>query len=182
MTKAEEIYERLAQGDAIASNEMFELVYDELHRMAKSRLREQWSPDSLQTTALVHEAYLRLVGREDDWKGRSHFFGAAAEAMRRILVDRARHRRTLKRGGDWQQIPFAESIPDRELPASELLAVDELFDQLAEQHPAEAEIAKLRYFAGFSAKEAASILDIPASTAYRHWQFAKAWLLREMGK
>ena len=178
--QATEIYTRLKKGDAVASDQMFALVYDELKRLAHDKLRHEADGQSLQTTALVHEVYVRLVGSNHEWQGRAHFFGAAAEAMRRILVERARARHSLKRGRGWKRIELEERHTAGDVPPGELLAVHEIFDRLADAHPVEAEIAKLRYFAGFNATESARVLDIPISSAHRYWKFARAWLIREL--
>ena len=177
---ATEIYGRLKDGDAVASGQMFELVYGELKRLAHDKLRQESADQSLQTTALVNEAYVRLVGTNQDWQGRAHFFAAAAEAMRRILVERARARSSLKRGHGWTRIELEDPHCVGDATPSELLAVHEIFDRLDAEHPVEAEIAKLRYFAGFNATEAARVLDIPVSSAHRYWRFARAWLIREL--
>jgi RNA polymerase sigma factor (TIGR02999 family) len=180
MPEATEIYARLREGDRVASNRMFELVYDELRRLAHQHLRGEANRQSLQTTMLVHEAYLRLVGDDQDWEGKPHFFGAAAEAMRRILVDRARARQALKRGPEWKQINLDMPIVDASSPPDEVLLVNDAFDQLAVKYPEEADVAKLRYFAGMKLSEVAHALDISTSSAHRRWKFARAWLIRAM--
>ena len=181
MSEVTRIIDRAEAGEVAASEELLPLLYDELRRLAGSRLAK--SPDeSLQTTDLVHEAYLRLVGPDQEWQGRAHFFAAAAETMRRVLVDRARRRRRQKRGGDQQRVELHDSAMSSGCTPDEVLMVNELFDLLTEKHPAEAEVAKLRYFAGFNHREAAEALDIPVSTAHAHWTFAKAWLFREYRK
>ncbi len=172
------IIEQIEAGDLAASEQLLPLVYNELHALASRRLAKQ-PEQSLQTTELVHEAYLRLVGSDQKWQGRAHFFGAAAEAMRRVLVDRARRRNRAKRGGDHQRVALHDSAVAAGCTPDEILIVNELFDRLAEKHPAEAEVAKLRYFAGFNHREAAEALGIPVSTAHNQWSFAKAWLFRE---
>lgn len=178
MPEATEIYARLRQGDRVASHRMFELVYDELRRIAHHQLRSESNRQSLHTTMLVHEAYLRLVGDDQEWEGRPHFFGAAAEAMRRILVDRARARQAVKRGRDWNQVEFDMPVMDGSSPPDEILFVNDTFDQLAMKYPDEAEVAKLRYFAGMKLSEVANALDISTSSAHRRWDFARAWLIR----
>ena len=175
---------QINQGDSAAVAQLFPLVYDELRQLAAAKLARERPGQTLQATALVHDAYLRLVDQEQaqDWNSRAHFFGAAAEAMRRILVDRAREKNALKRGGDWERIAFSSSVVSGAPPIDELLAVHELFDRLESQHPQEAAVAKLHYFAGFNISEAARTLDVPVSSAHRYWAFARAWLLREMAE
>ena len=181
MSDVTRIINRLEEGELAASTELLPIVYDELRRLANSRLAN--SPDqSLQTTELVHEAYLRLVGSDQRWQGRAHFFAAAAEAMRRVLVDRARRRHRQKHGGDRQRVELHDSAMSSGCTPDELLLVDDLFDRLAEKYPKEAEVAKLRYFAGFNHREAAEALELPVSTVHDHWTFAKAWLFRELRK
>lgn len=174
---------RINGGDCVAVGELFPLVYDELKRLAARRLAHEKPGQTLQTTALVHEAYVRLVDvdQAQHFNSLNHFFAAAAEAMRRILVDRAREKKAQKRGGDWQRIEFDTAGISDAAPVDELLAVNDLFDRLAARHPDEATIAKLHYFAGFNISEAARALDVPVSSAHRQWAFARAWLIREMG-
>jgi RNA polymerase sigma factor (TIGR02999 family) len=165
-------------GDPEAADQLLPLVYDELRRLAARKLAHEPPGQTLDATALVHEAYLRLVGPEDGkrWKSRGHFFAAAAEAMRRILVDRARRKRSLKRGGDLVR----EDIETVELAApqvaDDVLAVDEALDRLAEVDPPAAELVKLRYFAGLALPEVADVLDRSPRSADRLWAFARAWL------
>jgi RNA polymerase sigma factor (TIGR02999 family) len=175
------IIERIKTGDVAASEQLLPLVYQELHTLASRRLAND-AEQSLQTTELVHEAYLRLVGPNQRWEGRGHFFAAAAEAMRRVLVDRARRRQRAKHGADRQRVDLHDSAVSGGCTPDEILIVDELFDRLAEDHPIEAEVAKLRYFAGFNHREIAEALEIPVSTAYDYWTFAKAWLFQEYQK
>jgi RNA polymerase sigma factor (TIGR02999 family) len=159
------------------------LVYEELRKLAAARMSRERSDHTLSATALVHEAYLRLVGgapKESHWSGNSHFFAAAAEAMRRILVERARKRGRLKRGGDLQRLELdAVQLSVEEVP-DDLLALDDALNQLAETHPEKAELVKLRYFAGLTADEAAKVLGIAPSTADRHWSYARVWLYRRI--
>ena len=158
------------------------LVYDELRRLAKSKLDQERNGHTLQATALVHEAFLRLVGPEDQpqWESRGHFFGAAAEAMRRILVESARRKGRLKRGGDLDR----QDLHDEAIVAPEvdcdLIELDAALTALEQQHPRKAELIKLRYFAGLTMEHAAQALGIGISTADRDWAYARAWLLREM--
>ncbi len=181
MSEVTRMIEQIETGDMATSDQLLPLVYKELHALARRRLAKN-PHQSLQTTELVHEAYLRLVGSDQKWQGRAHFFAAAAEAMRRVLVDRARRQRRVKHGGDFQRVDLHDSAVSSGCTPDEILIVNELFDRLAEKHSVEATVAKLRYFAGFNNREAAESLEIPVSTAHSHWTFAKAWLLREFRK
>jgi RNA polymerase sigma factor (TIGR02999 family) len=145
-------------------------------------MRREQADHTLQATALVHEAYLRLVGGSggESWDGRWHFFAAAAEAMRRILVERARRRSRLKRGGGAKRVDLADATLSVEQPPEDLLALDEALGALSEVHPVKAELIKLRYFAGLTNEEAAQALDISTATAERHWAYARAWLYRRI--
>jgi RNA polymerase sigma factor (TIGR02999 family) len=170
------------QGKPETAQRLLPLVYDELRRLARSQLEHERAGHTLQATALVHEAYLRLVGPEDEpqWDSRGHFFGAAAEAMRRILVENARRKGRLKRGGDLEREElFAETIVAPEVN-SDVLELDAALEQFEQQHPRKAELVKLRYFAGLTLPQAAEVLGIGVSTADRDWAYAKAWLFREM--
>jgi len=170
-------------GDSGASAQLLPLVYDQLRKLAKSQIRHERGGQTLQATALVHEAYLRLVDQTavQGWDGRGHFFAAAAESMRRILVDNARRRGRVKRGGALQRVSLDENHLTVNEPPDELLALDEALEELTEKHPDKAELVKLRYFAGLTIAEAAAALGIATSTADRHWVFARAWLYRKMG-
>jgi len=164
-------------GDACASEELMPLVYEELRNLAASKLAREAPGQTLQATALVHEAWLRVSqGQEQQWDGRAHFFAAAAEAMRRILVDNARRKKALKRGGDQEKVEFNELNIVAETEDDELLAIHEALDDLGREDPIVAELVKLRFFAGLKIDEAALALDISRSTAKRHWNYAKAWL------
>jgi len=167
-------------GDQVGTAELFPLVYDELLRLARSKLAYESPDQSLQTTELVHEAYVRLAGTDSTWEGNRHFFAAAAEAMRRILIDRARRKGATKHGGQFQRVHFEEQSLLCQSFAEQMLMVDDLIDRFAEQHPREAEIAKLHYFSGFSIRECAKALGIPASSAHDRWRFARAWLSAEI--
>lgn len=181
MADVTQILSQIEQGDPQAAEKLLPLVYDELRRLASRRLAKH-PGQSLQTTELVHEAYLRLVGADQQWEGIPHFFAAAAEAMRRVLVDAARRRSRKKHGAEVRREDLHESAVSDGCTPEEILVVDELFDRLAEKHPEEAAVAKLRYFVGFNHRETAEALEIPVSTAHAHWTFAKAWLFREYGK
>jgi RNA polymerase sigma factor (TIGR02999 family) len=158
------------------------LVYEELRRLAAQKLALEKPGQTLDATALVHEAYLRLRGSHDEprWDSRGHFFSAAAEAMRRILVDSARRKLRLKRGGDRQQAKIDVAELAVSAPPDELLAIDEALARLAQEDPQAAELVRLRYFAGLALGEAADLLAISRATAYRHWAYARAWLRCEL--
>ena len=169
----------IERGDPAASAELLPLVYEELRRLAARELRGESSGHSIQPTVLVHEAYVRLVDQSDEphWNHRGHFYAAAAEAMRRILVERARRKQTLKRGGDRKRLPLEAdrlATPQRH---PELLALDEALTRLATEHPKLAQLVSLRYFAGLTMAQAAKALQISRRTAERDWTYAKAWLL-----
>ena len=181
MADVQQITARIESGAAAAEEELLPLVYNELRALASSRLARE-EGQSLQATELVHEAYLRLVGSNRKWEGRAHFFGAAAEAMRRVLVDRARRKQRTKHGGGRKRVELHDSAMEDGSSPDEVLVVDELFDRLAEKHPTEATLAKLRYFAGFTLAAAAAALDISVGSAHKYWKFARAWLYREFNK
>jgi RNA polymerase sigma factor (TIGR02999 family) len=182
MNEVTRILSDLAQGDPHAAGQLLPLVYEELRRLAAQRLAGEAPGQTLQPTALVHEAYLKLVGPDPGraWNDRAHFFAVAAEAMRRILVDNARQKRRQKRGGDRQRVPLAEADARAQPPADDLLALDEALARLAAAHPVKAELVKLRYFAGLSEEEAAAALGLSRATASRYWTFARAWLVHEL--
>jgi RNA polymerase sigma factor (TIGR02999 family) len=166
--------------DSGAAADLLPLVYDELRRLAAQRLAHERPGQTLDATALVHEAYLRLIGQEPprSYKDRSHFFGAAATAMRRILIDSARRKQTQKRGGGLKQQPLDPvAAPE---PNEELLSLDEALQKLAATHPVEAQLVELRYFAGLTGDQAAEVLGISPTTADRHWAYARAWLQTEV--
>ena len=174
------ILNQVEQGDASAPEQLLPLVYDELRRLAAAKMSQEAPGQTLQATGLVHDAYLRLVGSQTDksYHDRRHFFAAAATAMRRILVDRARAIKTVKRGGELQRQPLqdlAEALPD-----AELLTLHEALDKLKSADPLKAELVELRYFAGLTGDQAAEVLEISPSSADRHWAFARAWLQTEV--
>jgi RNA polymerase sigma factor (TIGR02999 family) len=175
------ILEAAQQGDPKAAGELLPLVYEELRRLAAHKMSGEAPNQTLQPTALVHEAWMRLVGNENQkWDGRGHFFAAAAEAMRRILIDRARWKRAARHGGGQQRLDILEmdlASPDGD---DQLLAVSEALDKLAVAHKVEAELVKLRYFVGMTNEEAAEVLGIAPRTAKYYWTHARAWLYREI--
>ena len=174
------ILESIKGGDPKASQDLLPLVYEELRNLAAARLAHEAAGQTLQPTALVHEAWLKLGGSDHDWNGRGHFFAAAAEAMRRILIDRARKRSRQRHGGGMQRVnldsvDFAATTDD-----DTLLRLDEALAKLATEEPAKAELVKLRYFSGLSIPDAALALGISEATAKRHWAYARAWLYCEL--
>ena len=181
MSDVTRVIEAIQRGDSKAADELLPLVYEELRKLAASKLANEAAGNTLQPTALVHEAWLRLVGNDNPkFAGRAHFFAAAAEAMRRILIDRARRKSALRHGGgqarvEVEQIDLASPEAD-----DQLLAVNEALDKLAAQDPIEAELVKLRYFVGFSMEEAAGLLDISPRTARNYWAHARTWLYHEI--
>ena len=183
MSDLTQILSAAEKGDQQAAAELLPLVYAELRKLAASRLAREKEGQTLQPTALVHEAWLRMSGGENVvFEGRAHFFGAAAEAMRRILVDRARSKNALRHGGNQERVDIAEIDIPNLLPDDQLLALDEALDQFRSKHPVPAELIKLRYFAGFTVKEAAAALHISTDTAKDYSAFARAWLFREMNR
>ncbi len=178
MSDVTQILNAVTAGDAAASSQLLPLVYDELRKLAAWKLASESSGQTLQPTDLVHEAWLRLVGDdESQWDSRGHFFAAAAEAMRRILVDNARRKGSLKRGGDRLQADIdVESLIAAPEPFEDLLALDDVLNQLAAADPEAAQLVKLRYFVGLSLEESAGILNVSPRTADRLWAYARAWL------
>jgi RNA polymerase sigma factor (TIGR02999 family) len=171
------------QGDTTAADRLLPLVYRELRKLAEQRMKAESSDHTLQPTALVHEAYIRLIGDVDPrWQGRGHFFAAAAIAMRRVLVDHARAKQADKRGGDWQRIPL-DALDHVHIAApDELLLLDETLQALTTHDPIGGKLVELRYFAGLSVEEAAEAAGVSTATAYRHWAFARAWLHSQIGR
>ena len=176
------ILEAGGQGDGRTAGELFALVYSELRRLAAHKMASAQAGHTLQPTALVHEAWLKLASREPCWKDRAHFFATAAEAMRCILVDSVRRRESAKRGGGIQREELAESQIALAAPGEEILAVHEALDRLAAEDASCADLVKLRYFAGMSMAEAADALGLPLRTAERNWSYARAWLRKELGR
>ncbi len=184
MSEVTRILSAIEQGDPHAAEQLLPLVYDELRKLATERMVQENPGQTLQATALVHEAYLRLVDAEktQKWNGRAHFFGAAAEAMRRILVENARRKGRQKRGGHWQRHDVQLNEPTLDNPDSDILAIDEALTQLSRDHPEHAELVRLRYFAGLTLDEAAVALGISSATADRRWRYARAWLARRLDR
>jgi len=184
MTDVTRILSQIESGDPSASEQLLPLVYDELRKLAAARLAEEKPGQTLQATALVHDAWLRLIGDgagKQDWDSRGHFFAAAAETMRRILVENARRKAREKHGGQRQRISFVDvDIPDIRPDNDELLLLDEALTRLASVRPQAAELVKLRFFAGLTADQVAGLLSIPPRSARRLWAFSQAWLRREM--
>lgn len=176
------ILRRIEAGDAQATAQLLPLVYEELRKLAAARLAQERPGQTLQPTALVHEAYVRLVGagREQRWDSEGHFFSAAAEAMRRILIERARRRAALKHGGERQRIDLGDELLVSDERAAELLALDEALAALEQHDPQAAQVVKLRYFAGLSHQDTASAMNITRRAADRLWALAKAWLYQRM--
>ena len=183
MSEVTQILTAMEQGENRAAEELLPLVYDELRRLAAWHLANERPGQTLQATALVHEAYLRLVGKQDPlWQGRRHFFGAAAEAMRRILVENARRKSRLKRGGQFERVEFEEAGIPSPMPDDDLLALDEALDRLSAVDARAAELVKLCFFVGLTQEQAAKQLEVSISTVERTWAFARAWLFREIRK
>jgi RNA polymerase sigma factor (TIGR02999 family) len=182
MSDVTQILSQIEQGDPQAAEKLLPLVYDELRKLAAVRLAGEKPGQTLQATALVHEAYVKLVNGQESqqWNSRGHFFGAAAEAMRRILVDNARRKMALKQGGDWQRTKADFERMSAPETSEEVLAIDEALAKLSRQKPAVAKLVELRYFAGLSLEDAASVLQLSARTAHRYWAYAKAWLHQEI--
>lgn len=182
MTDVTELLQEIRDGRGSATDELLPLVYAELQQLAHARLRHEQPGQTLQATALVHEAYLRLVKDVDAlWDSKGHFFSAAAEAMRRILIERARRRKTQKHGGDMNPISIDEGLLAIDDSPDHMLALDEALERLEKEDSLAAETVKLRAFAGLSMEDTANALGIAKATAYRHWSYARAWLIAETG-
>jgi RNA polymerase sigma factor (TIGR02999 family) len=184
MSEVTRILSAIEQGDPHAPEQLLPLVYDELRKLAAQRLAQERPGHTLQATALVHEAYIRLVDVEkaQPWDSRGHFFAAAAEAMRRILVERARRQASYKRGGNCERVPLPDMAGDPDGDQVDLLALNDALTELESKHPQKAQIVKLRFFAGSSLEETAQILGISRATTQRHWAFARAWLFGRMNR
>ena len=182
VSEVTQILERIGDGDGVAAGQLLPLVYREMRKLAAQKLAHEKAGQTLDATGLVHEAYLRLVGPADSkrWKDRGHFFAAAAEAMRHILVDRARRKRRLKHGGGRQRVTLHDGVPAPPADEVDLLALDAALTRLADADAEAAQVVQLRYFAGLSVEQAAQSLGMSRATAYRHWTFARAWLLQQL--
>jgi RNA polymerase sigma factor (TIGR02999 family) len=181
MPNFEKILVRTEQGDPVAAAELLALLYDELRKLAAQKLSREAPGQTLQATALVHEAWIRLGGEEQPaWENRAHFFAAAAEAMRRILIDNARKRKALRHGGGAEKVDLNAIQLPIEARDDQLLAVHEALDSLAGHDPVKGELVKLRFFVGLTTDQAAKVLGLSEATAKRHWAYAKAWLYREI--
>jgi RNA polymerase sigma factor (TIGR02999 family) len=184
MSDVTRILNAIERGDARATDELLPLVYEELRVLAAQKLSYEPPGQTLQATALVHEAYLRLVGEQNqDWTGRAHFFRTAAEAMRRILIDHARAKKSEKRGGRQRRVDLEEAVVSHRenCGPDDLIALDGALAKLAQEDPVKADVVKLRYFAGLTVEQTAAVLGISATTVKLHWAYARAWLLREIG-
>jgi RNA polymerase sigma factor (TIGR02999 family) len=182
MNEVTKVLSEIEQGDPRAAAQLLPLVYDELRRLAAQKLAQEKPGQTLQATALVHEAYLRLVEAQggQNWNGRGHFFAAAGEAMRRILIENARRKKRSKRGGDRKRIELDDPRLSYTEPVEKLFAIDEALEQLVRDDPQAAQLVKLRFFAGLSIEDAAELVGFSRSTAYEHWAYARAWLHRRM--
>src|SRR5262245_43044996 len=183
MSDVTRLLDAAAAGSPAAADDLLPLVYDELRRLAAAQMSREKPSQTLDATALVHEAYLRLVGPADErrWENRGHFFAAAAEAMRRILVEAARRKRRLRHGGGWQRSELPADGPPVTEPVEDVVAVDEALVKLAATDPQAAELVKLHYFAGLTIEQAAAVLGISVRKAYTVWAYARAWLFRCLG-
>ena len=183
MSDVTQILNAIEQGDPKAADKLLPLVYEELRHLAAKKMSQEKPGQTLQATALVHEAYIRLVGSEDqNWSGRTHFFAAAAEAMRRILIDNARRKQRLKRGGAQQRVDLDKADLTFEDPSTNIIALDEALEKLAQEDQVKADLVKLRFFAGLTIEQSAEILSISRATAERYWSYARAWLFDEINK
>jgi RNA polymerase sigma factor (TIGR02999 family) len=182
MSDVTKILSAIEKGEQTATDELLPLVYQELRKLAAAKLAHEKPGQTLQATVLVHEAWLRLVGSDVDihWHGRGHFFGAAAQAMQRILVENARRKKRLKAGGGYKRVELSEATESIRGPSVDLLAVDEALEKLDQQDHRKAELVRLRFFAGLTLAEAARALGISSSTADNDWAYAKTWLQLEM--
>jgi RNA polymerase sigma factor (TIGR02999 family) len=181
MSDVTRILDAIERGDANAAEELLPLVYEELRRLATQKMSQEAPGQTLQATALVHEAYLKLVGpNAPSWSSRAHFFAAAAEAMRRILIDNARRKQRLKRGADRQRVELDDVDIAIEGPSIDLIALDEALSKLAQEDSAAAELVKMRFFAGLTLDQVADVLGISRRTADRNWAYARAWLFQEI--
>jgi len=170
----------MQRGDTAAADKLLPLVYKELHRLAKSYMRREHPDHTLQPTALIHEAYIRLVGNDTDWQNHEHFIGVAANVMRRVLVDHARAHNAGMRGGDFRRVELEEGIAISNDRSNEVLAVDEALEEFKKENPRQAQIVELRYFAGLSIEQIAALLEISPRSVQRDWSSAKEWLFERL--
>lgn len=178
-----QLLDDLSGGDQEAMDRLMPLVYDELRRLARAHLADERAGHTLQTTALVHEAYLKLVNLErTEWKNRAYFFAVASRAMRRLLIDYARRRKRQKRGGGWQRVTFDEALLVTDLSAEKLIVLDEALTRLAELDERQSRIVEYRFFGGLTIDEVADVMDISPATVKRDWSMARAWLYRVLKK
>lgn len=183
MNEVTRILNAIEHGDVKATDELLPVVYEELRLLAAQKLAHESPGQTLQATALVHEVYLRLLGDEGPtWESRAHFFAAAAEAMRRILIDNARRKRRLKRGGGQEKVDLSDAEPATNGPDDDLIALDEALEKLARIDKVKADLVKLRFFAGLTGEQAAKVLGISHNTADRYWAYARSWLHLEITK
>ena len=184
MNEITRILKDIERGEGANANDLLPLVYDELRKLAQTRLASERKGQTLQATALVHEAYLRLLGSGEeasvDWNGRGHFFGAAAEAMRRILIENARRKNREKHGGNHQRITLSENLIKESTSADELIELNDAIEKLESLDPQKAALVKLKLFTGLSTEEAGQALGIPRATAHRKWNYCRAWLIAEL--
>ncbi len=182
MTDVTRILRAIEQGDPSAAEQLLPVVYDELRKLAARKMAQEAAGQTLQATALVHEAYLRLVGAEkaQHWDSRGHFFAAAAQAMRRILVENARRKQRAKHGGEFERVEIEIADLPTRMRSEDLIALDEALEKLQRQDPLKARLVTLRYFGGMTIEQASEVLDISRVTAHRYWTFARAWLHRQI--
>lgn len=181
MSDATQLLTAAEQGDPLAAGELLDLLYKELHRLATCRMAQEAPGQTLQPTALVHEAWLVLIGTKNPrFENRAHFFAAAAEAMRRILIDRARRKLAMRHGGNFKRIDYDEQRLAAPGPDEQLLAMHEALDRLAKDHPNQAEVVKLRYFVGMTNEETAQVLGMSVATVKNYWNFARVWIFNEI--
>jgi len=182
MSDVTHLLSQIESGDSNAAEQLLPLLYDELRRLAAAKLAEEKPGQTLQATALVHEAYLRLIGNDDSqrWESRGHFFAAAAEAMRRILVENARRKNRLKHGGDWDRVEVELAELPTRMAEDDLIALDEALEKLYDEDPVKARLVTLRFFGGLTIEQASEVLNISRVTAFRYWTFARAWLHHEI--
>jgi len=176
------ILSKIQTGDSLAAKELLPIVYNELRRMAAAKMAKEKPGQTLQATALVHEAYFKLVGGNTavDWQSRWHFFAAAAQAMRQILIESARRKQAVKHGGQFERVELEEIQLGHPEPNFDILALDEALKQFAVEHPEKAELVQLRYFVQLTTEEAAEVMNISLTTAARHWRYARAWLAQKL--